>query len=45
MTPVRIANATAWLRLRRWRRLVTSWITFLMVRSEYASVSAMAAVS
>src|SRR5687767_15467309 len=43
MTPVRIAKATAWLRLRRWRRLVTSWMTFLIVRSEYASVSAIAA--
>jgi len=45
MTPVRIAKATAWLRLRRCRRLVTSWMTFLIVRSEYDSWSAIAAVS
>ena len=45
MTPVRIAKATACERLRRCSRLVTSWMTFLIVRSEYASVSAMSAVS
>ena len=38
--PFRTAYATAWVRLRIWRRQVSDWSTALIVRSEYESFAA-----
>ncbi|AGI86933.1 Hypothetical protein XNRR2_0531 [Streptomyces albidoflavus] len=45
MYPSLRAKATACARLRRWSRVVTPWITFLTVRSEYDNLPAISPVS